>query len=153
MISDNSKHELTSDEFLSPKDIAEQLDKLRKYIAAKREVQPLYRLPRPVGWRLTVLILTPPDKTSGGLELPGDIVEAHSYKAVQGVIIGMGADCYKDTDRFPGGPWVTLGDRIQFKRYDTSQFELANGQRLGTLTDSQPIGKVDNWDVADIAEV
>ena len=151
-IAGNSRHALSSDEFLSEKDVQAQLDKLAAYITAKRETRPTYAIPKPIGWRLQVLMLTAPEESAGGVHLPGDVIEAHTHKTVQGVVIGMGSTAYMDRDKFgtPDGqilPWCKLGDRLQLVRYDASQFQLANGQWLGTVNDTSPLSVIDNWEV------
>lgn len=139
MIANSSKTALSSDEFLTDADVHRQLDKLFDYIAAQREISPLYSLPDPVGWRLSFLILQPPDKTGGGLELPTDVTEAYAHKSMQGIVLDLGETAYKDEERFPKGAWVARGDRVVFKRYDAQVFELANGQKIGMINDTQPI--------------
>lgn len=141
-IAHSSKHELSSDEFMSHTDVDHQIDTLKKYVAGNRERFQQYFLPRPVGWRIAMLILQPPEKTSGGLELPTDVTEAYAHKSMQGVVIALGGSAYTDRERFPDGPWAKLGERILFKRYDAQTFELANGQRLGFLNDTQPIANM-----------
>lgn len=141
-IQSSSKYELSSDEWCNPEEIRKQVGKLFEHEQDRRAELGKYHLPKPVGWRIQVLILQPPSTTSGGLELPADVTEQYAHKAVMGVVVGMGPQAYSDEERFgtPPAPWVALGDLIQFKRYDVSQFDLANGQKLGTLNDTQPIG-------------
>lgn len=137
-IANSSKTALASDEFLSDRDVWKQFTKLMDYETT---------LPRPVGWRLAFLILQPPEKTSGGLELPVDVTEAYAHKSMQGIVVAIGETAYKDKERFPEGPWVNVGDRIIFKRYDAQVYELANGQRIGIMNDTQPIAVIgEAWD-------
>lgn len=149
-IANSSKTALSSDEFLSDLDILEQMAKLEEYVASQRDKNPKYDLLKPVGWRIAMLVLQPPDKTSGGLELPSDVTEQYTHKSMQGVVLGMGQSAYTDNDRFPEGAWCQPGDRIIFKRYDAQSFQLANGQRIGVLNDTQPIAKIDGgWIISD----
>ena len=144
-ISKSSKTALSSDEFLTRKDIRQQIQKLEDYVNAQADIDPDYQIPGAVGWRIVVLVLQPPEHTAGGLTLPEDVTEAYAHKSMQGIVLQLGEDAYLDEKRF-SAPWCKVGDRIVFKRYDASPFELANGQKLGILNDTQPIGVIDrNW--------
>jgi len=141
---------INSDDFVSPGDIRAQLQQLKTFVAARRELHPNYQLPRPVGWRVQVLVLDTPGETAGGLLLPED--EGRAVSSPQGVIVAMGGAAYTDKRRFSIGaeivPWVSVGDRIQFVKYDAHLFTLGNGQVLGTLTDTQPVAVIDSgWEI------
>ena len=146
-------HRMDSDDFVSPADVAEQLVTLAKYVTDRREVEENYLLPQPSGWKLMVLVLTIPETTQGGLIVIDDSKEQKSLSSPQGIILAMGPAAYTDTDRFMVDgvltPWHEAGDRISFVKYDATMFQLANGQRLGFLNDTQPLSKIDggwpNW--------
>lgn len=144
---------LTSDDFVSSKSVREQLGKLTRYIAARREADPGYVLPRPAGWRILALILTVPEMTDGGLELPAEATEARAMTSPQGIVIAVGPSAYQDRARFAmrGGdpePWVVPGDRIIWKRYDISTFQIANGQKFAFMNDTQPVAMLDRgWPI------
>lgn len=137
-IAASSKTALSSDEFLTPDDVKDQVHRLIDYIASGA------RLPQPVGWRIAFLILQPPERTAGGLELPSDVTEEYAYKSMQGICLDMGMGAYTDKERFPVGPWVKTGDRLVFKRYDAQLYDLANGQTIGLMNDTQPIAVIDD---------
>lgn len=146
-------HRMDSDDFIDREGVQFQLDMLQGYIDARRaDGEPDYHLPKPSGWRLQVLILTIPEKSKGGVMVVDDSREQRSLASPQGIIIGMGPAAYKDAERFMVDgeltPWHRIGDRIQFVKYDAQMFQLANGQRLGTLTDTQPVATIDaGWEV------
>lgn len=148
-----------SDDFVTPEECQRQLDELQAYIDARREHEqakglkkPLYALPRPLGWKLTVLVLTVPKQSEGGVIFTDDNQEAKTLSSPQGVVLALGASAYSDPGRFTVEgqvrPWVKVGDRISFVKYDASMFQLANGQRLGQLSDTQPALVIDEgWKV------
>lgn len=136
-IQSSAKRELSSDEFLSRADIREQMQRLQEHC----RLDPA-RLPRPVGWRVSFLVLMPPEKTSGGLILTADTTEQYAHKSMQGIVLALGETAYTDKERFPAGPWVKVGDRVVFKRYDAQIFELSNGQKIGIMNDTQPIAVI-----------
>ena len=146
-ISRSSVHRMDSDDFITPKEVQRQIDALNDYILLRRTEEPDYQLPQPSGWRLTVLVLTIPEKSDGGVIVIDDAKEARSLASPQGVLLSMGPQAYKDPNRF-SEPWHKIGDRIQFVKYDATMFQLANGQRLGTLNDTQPVATIDRgWGV------
>lgn len=143
---------LSSDDFVTTKSVRQQLDELAAYVAARRGTDAGYVLPTPSGWRLLVLMLTIPQVTDGGMHLVDDTLEARSMSSPQGVVLSVGPAAYRDRSRFAWDgalePWVEVGDRIIWKRYDLSTFQIANGQRLGFLNDTQPVAVLDHgWDV------
>lgn len=145
-------HRMDSDDFIDPAGVRLQLDQLFAYVAARREEQPDYHLPKPSGWRLQVLMLTIPETSSGGVIVVDEAREQRSMASPQGVILAMGPACYSDPKRFTVDgkimPWHKVGDRIQFVKYDAQMFQIANGQRLGILTDTQPVATIDEgWNV------
>lgn len=141
-----------SDDFVSPKNVVEQLRLLHEFVEARRRQEPDYHLPRPSGWKLSVLVLTLPEETSGGLLVVDDSRDSRSLASPQGVILGMGPAAYTDRDRFEVDgvltPWHAIGDRISFVKYDAQMFQVANGQRIGFLNDTQPLALIDSgWSV------
>lgn len=148
---EQTSNALMSDDFASPDDVRDQLQKLTDYIAARRKDQPDYHLPKASGWRLTVLMLTIPERTKGGLQVIDEARDQRSLSSPQGIVIDVGSGCYTDPARFEVDgvltPWHVVGDRIIFVKYDAQVFQLPNGQRLGFLTDTQPIALLDRgWE-------
>jgi len=146
-IASTAVHRMDSDDFLTPGDVLTQLSDLDDYIMARRETEEHYELPRPSGWKLMVLVLTIPEQSAGGVIVIDDAKEARALSSPQGVLLAMGPGAYTDADRFSIDgvltPWHEVGDRLTFVKYDASMFQLANGQRLGFLNDTQPISTID----------
>jgi co-chaperonin GroES (HSP10) len=74
------------------------------------------RLPKPVGYR--VLIALPEiEETYGnsGIIKSGSDMQKDYIMSIMGIVVDMGADCYKDKDRFPHGPWCKQGDFVMFR--------------------------------------
>lgn len=147
-ITKSATNNLTSDDFVTHADVAAQLKDLQDFVEERRVADPLYDIPQALGWRLTVLMLTIPETTSGGVHVVDDMREARAMSSPQGVVLQVGPLAYQDRARFERdgalAPWVGVGDRVIWKKYDVSTFQLANGQRLGFMNDTQPIGLVDS---------
>lgn len=147
-----SMNHLTSDDFVTAASVEKQLAELGSYIEERRQVDPGYTLPKAVGWRLLVLILTSPKETDGGVHLVDEALEAKSMTSPQGIVLDVGPAAYQDRTRFAWGgelePWCGIGDRIVWKRYDLTMFQIANGQRLGFMNDTQPVATIDQgWTI------
>lgn len=149
-ITKSATNHLSSDDFVTFNDVISQLGELKAYIQERQQTEPDYALPSPLGWRIAVLMLTIPEVSAGGVHMVDDMREARSVASPQGVVLAMGSAAYQDPARFAEGgeitPWVCVGDRILWKKYDVTTFQLANGQRIGFMNDTQPVGIVDrNW--------
>jgi co-chaperonin GroES (HSP10) len=147
-------YRIDSDDFVTPKDVMVQLTQLQEYICERRvaEGSEAYRLPEPSGWKLSLLVLTVPGESAGGVIISDDHRESRALASPQGVVLALGPSAYTDPSRFSLGdklvPWHKVGDRITFVKYDASMFQLPNGQRLGFLNDTQPVSCIDRgWQV------
>lgn len=71
----------------------------------------------PKGYRILVVLPIVKGVTQGGIHLPDRAVDAERVASCVGYVAKMGPDSYKDTKRFPGGPWCKEGDWVVFKPY------------------------------------
>ena len=133
-----SKHALDTDDFITPDQVAEQVQMFINYDGA---------VPQPTGWRVAVLVLTIPEVSSGGLLMVDDHREARALASPQGVVIALGPTAYRDPARFPENrAWVNVGDRVLFQKYGGRMFQLRNGQHIAFLNDTEFAGVVDtDW--------
>lgn len=146
-IAKTARHRMDSDDWATAKDVQEQLAQLQSYIDLRREDDPRYGLPHPTGWKIMMLMLTIPEKSAGGVIVIDDAKEARSLSSPQGVVLAIGPQAYQDPSRF-SEPWLSIGDRISVVKYDANMFQLANGQRLGFVNDTQPVSVIDGgWEV------
>jgi co-chaperonin GroES (HSP10) len=129
------KHAISTDDFIDPSDVAEQVQTFLSYDGV---------VPRPVGWRVSVLVLTIPEVTAGGLIMATDDREARSLASPQGIILALGPTAYADPARFPDKkPWVNVGDRVMFQKYGGRMFQIRTGQHIAILNDTEFAGVVD----------
>ena len=151
-ISKSAVHRFDSDDWATPKDVADQIAALSAYINERREVEPTYAIPAPTGWKIMVLMLTIPERSIGGVFVTDEAKEARALSSPQGVVLAVGPGAYTDADRFTVNgeiePWCRKGDRVTFVKYDAHLFQIANGQRFGFLNDTQPVSVIDSgWEV------
>ena len=82
----------------------------------KLDESALERLPKPTGWRLLILPYRGKGKTEGGVFLPDQTVDRESVATVCGYVLSVGPLAYKDTEKFPSGPWCAEKDWVIFGR-------------------------------------
>nr|ASN63629.1 co-chaperonin GroES [uncultured virus] len=124
-------------------DVAEALD----LDAAKEGVKSLYtapkqkvldpdamdkslldRMPQPTGWRMLILPYRGKETTEGGIYIPNKVLDDTQIQTVVGYVVKQGPLCYKDTDKFPDGPWCKEKQWVVFARYAGSRFRIEGGE-------------------------
>ena len=111
---------------------------------SKKEVtKESFKLPQPTGWRLLVLPFQMDEKTKGGLLLGQDTLERQQVASQCGNVLAMGPDCYRDTKRYPKGPWCKTGDWVMFARYAGSRIKIEGGE-VRLLNDDEIFATIKN---------
>jgi len=81
-------------------------------------------LPVPVGYRMLVAIPTSEETFESGL-VKADITRMHEeVMTTVGLVVAMGVDCYKDTAKFPNGPWCKVGDFVIMRAYSGTRVSI-----------------------------
>jgi co-chaperonin GroES (HSP10) len=96
-------------------------------------------LPTPVGHKL-LCIVPPVDEKIAGTEL--DLVrdtatmrqEEHATTVL--FVMRVGPSAYKDTERFPTGPWCKEGDFVLVRTYTGTRFKVF-GKEFRVINDDQ----------------
>jgi co-chaperonin GroES (HSP10) len=108
------------------------------------------RLPEPVGYKILAIKPKIEEQTEGGIIKPQDSLRKEEQGAVVCLVLKLGSLAYKDTTRFPDGPWCKEGDFILLGAYrgsrfavDGEEFILLNDDMVeGVVTDPRGIGRV-----------
>ena len=66
------------------------------------------KLPKPTGWRLLVLPFRMGEKTKGGILMGTETLDRQQVASQCGNVLAMGDACYRDKERYPSGPWLSL---------------------------------------------
>jgi chaperonin GroES len=103
----------------------------------------LDRLPQPTGWRILVLPYGGVKKTKGGIILSDKTQETIQMTTVCAYVLKVGPQAYRDTWRFPSGPWCKKGDWVIFGRYAGSRFKI-EGAEIRLLNDDEIIATISN---------
>ncbi len=103
----------------------------------------LDKVPKAVGWRITVLPHKGIDKTKGGLLLTDKAIEEQQLTTNVGLILNMGPDAYSDKTKFPNGAWCKKGDWVVFARYAGSRVKIDGGE-IRILNDDEILSTVED---------
>ena len=103
----------------------------------------LDRMPDPTGWRLLILPYRGKGKTDGGIYLPDKVVEEQTVSTQVGYVLKVGSLAYKDSEKFPTGPWCEQGDWVMFGRYAGSRFKI-DGAEPRLLNDDEILAVIDD---------
>lgn len=107
----------------------------------KLEEGVLERIPVPTGWRVVVLPYRPPSTTKSGIVLAEKAVEKQQVATVCGYVVEVGNLAYKDSDKFPDGPWCQKGDWVIFARYAGARINIEGGE-IRILNDDEILARV-----------
>tara|TARA_R100000329_G_scaffold46460_1_gene43524 strand:- start:251 stop:697 length:447 start_codon:yes stop_codon:yes gene_type:complete len=101
----------------------------------------LDRMPSPTGWRILILPYQGKGKTESGLYLPDDVVEKNKVSTQVGYVLKVGPLAYKDSEKFPSGPWCQEKDWVMFARYAGSRFAIDGGE-VRILNDDEILARI-----------
>lgn len=82
------------------------------------------QLPTPQGFKILIGLPKIEEKYESGILKADAIVRQDEIATVVGFVIKMGPDCYKDTTRFPTGPYCKEGDFVLMRTYAGTRFKL-----------------------------
>ena len=101
----------------------------------------LDRMPNPTGWRILILPYQGTAKTSGGIFIPGSVQEKNQISTQAGYVLKVGPLAYKDSDKFPDGPWCQEKQWVMFARYAGSRFQIDGGE-VRILNDDEILASI-----------
>ena len=101
------------------------------------------KIPKPTGWRILVLPFKMKDKTKGGIVLAETTIDKQQVASQCGLVLAMGAQCYKDKERYPEGPWCKVNDWVMFARYAGSRIKIDGGE-IRLLNDDEILATIDS---------
>jgi co-chaperonin GroES (HSP10) len=96
-------------------------------------------LPTPVGHKLLCVVPEVDEKIAGtSLDLVRDMATLRQEEHATTVlfVLRVGPDAYKDTERFPGGPWAKEGDFVLVRTYTGTRFKIF-GKEFRVINDDQ----------------
>ena len=101
------------------------------------------QLPDPSGYRILCAIPEIDDSYDNGLIKADTTVKYEELLTTVLFVIKMGPDCYKDTDRFPSGPWCKQGDFILVRPHAGTRVKI-HGREFRIINDDAVEGVVED---------
>jgi len=92
------------------------------------------QIPKPVGYRVLIALPTIEEKYDSGIVKADRTLNEERILSTMGVVLDMGKEAYSDKERFPSGPWCSVGDFVMFRPNSGTRFKV-NGQELRLLND------------------
>ena len=92
------------------------------------------QIPKPVGYRVLIALPTIEEKYESGIVKADRTLNEERILSTMGIVLDMGKEAYSDKDRFPNGPWCSVGDFVMFRPNSGTRFKV-NGQELRLLND------------------
>jgi co-chaperonin GroES (HSP10) len=78
----------------------------------KKDEEKATQLPKPAGYKILCAIPEAEKEFDSGIIKSDETVRYEELLTTVLFVVDLGPDCYKDTDRFPSGPWCKKGDFI-----------------------------------------
>ena len=101
------------------------------------------QLPRPSGYRILCAIPDVEKEFESGLIKADETVMLEETLTTVLFVVAMGPDCYKDTARFPTGPYCKEGDFILIRPNAGSRLVI-HGKEFRVINDDSVEGVVDD---------
>jgi co-chaperonin GroES (HSP10) len=101
------------------------------------------QLPDPTGYRILVAPKAVEATTQTGIHLPDERVEKENDASIVFCVIKLGSDAYKDSKKFPDGPWCKEGDWIVLSSYAGTRFKV-QGMEFRIINDDTVLAVIDD---------
>jgi len=101
------------------------------------------QLPKPSGYRILCAIPDVEREYESGIVKADETVRYDELLTTVLFVIDLGPDCYKDSSRFPSGPWCKKGDFI-LVRPNAGTRLVIHGREFRIINDDSVEGVVDD---------
>lgn len=113
------------------------------YSAEAAKVEDVEVIPKPTGYRILLAIPAVKEKTDGGIIRPDLFRTREETASIVANVVALGPDAYKDSDKFPSGPYCKQGDWVVISSYSGVRFKV-RGQEFRLVNDDTPQGVVED---------
>lgn len=101
------------------------------------DAQKARQLPQPTGWKLLCVVPEVDEKFENSTIVKADsFMRQEEHATTVLFVLQVGPDAYKDTDKFPSGPWCKEGDFVLVRTYSGTRFKIYN-KEFRLLNDDQ----------------
>jgi len=100
------------------------------------------QLPDPIGYKLLCIVPDVSENYEGSSLLkPSNLMRQEEQTTTVLFVVKVGPDAYKDTTKFPSGPWCKVGDFVMTRTYTGTRFKMY-GKEMRLINDDQIEGVV-----------
>ena len=125
----------------SPIDLGKAVDLTQ--LLDKSNEEKATQLPKPSGYRILCAIPEQEKEFESGIVKADETVRNEETLTTVLFVVDLGPDCYKDTNRFPSGPWCKKGDFVLVRPYAGSRLVI-HGREFRMINDDSVEGIVDD---------
>lgn len=94
-------------------------------------------LPTPTGWKILCVVPDVSDTFENSSIVKAEaFMKSEEHATTVLFVLDVGPDAYKDTAKFPSGPWCKKGDFILVRTYSGTRFKIY-GKEFRLLNDDQ----------------
>jgi co-chaperonin GroES (HSP10) len=95
------------------------------------------QLPDPTGWKILCIVPDVTETFDGSSIVKADsFMKQEEHATTVLFVLKVGPDAYKDTEKFPSGPWCKPGDFVLVRTYSGTRFKI-HGKEFRLLNDDQ----------------
>jgi len=112
----------------------------------KKAEEKAKQLPKPTGYRILCAIPEAEkqfEESEAGLIKADETMRNEETLTTVLFVVDLGPDCYKDTTKFPTGPWCKQGDFVLVRPYAGSRLVI-HGREFRIINDDTVEGIVDD---------
>jgi co-chaperonin GroES (HSP10) len=125
----------------SPIDLGKAVDLTQ--LLDKSNEEKATQLPKPSGYRMLCAIPEQEKEFESGIAKADETIRNDETLTTVLFVVELGPDCYKDTTRFPSGPWCKKGDFVLVRPYAGSRLVI-HGREFRMINDDSVEGIVDD---------
>jgi co-chaperonin GroES (HSP10) len=123
----------------SPIDLGKAVDLTQ--LLDKSNEEKATQLPKPSGYRILCAIPEQEKEYESGIVKADETMRNEETLTTVLFVVELGPDCYKDTNRFPSGPWCQKGDFVLVRPYAGSRLVI-HGREFRVINDDSVEGVV-----------
>jgi co-chaperonin GroES (HSP10) len=101
------------------------------------------QVPDPSGYRILCAIPEIEGSYESGILKADTVLKYEELLTTVLFVVKMGPDCYKDTTRFPSGPWCKQGDFVLVRPHAGTRVKI-HGREFRIINDDSVEGVVDD---------
>ena len=101
------------------------------------------QLPQPAGYHILCAVPDIEEEFENGIIKSDETIRNEEIMTTVLFVVALGPDCYKDTNKFPSGPWCKVGDFILVRPHSGSRLVI-HGKDFRIINDDTVEGVVED---------